>query len=344
MVYEMPRLRLLAVVLGLLSCAGVQPALSTATPSPVVARYGGRAIRQAEVDQRAAEEREKLEERLYELRAETAEQLALETLVKEAAAKEGQGLSADDWLDREVARGAVEPTEKELEALFERAKDRLGPEVRFEDVRPQLRGAVAQEQKAGRARKLFERLKKEAGYELVLEPPLRTKRHVEALGPSRGAAEARVTIIEFADFQCPYCGRAAEVMEELLQAYEGRVRLVFRHFPLSFHPLASKAAEASACADEQGRFWEFHDALFESRALEPEALQAQAGRLGLDLERFAGCLDSGKTADVVRRDLAAGQQAGVTGTPAFFINGVFLSGAQPAEAFRRVIDRALATP
>jgi protein-disulfide isomerase len=320
-------------------CATAQPALHTTEPSPVIARYGDRLIRQAEVDAKAADELKKLEEQLYELRTETAERMVLEALVETAAKKEG--LTPDAWLEGHVSAGATEPTEAQMRTLFERAKGRLGPEVTFDDVRPQLKQAVDQEERAKRARLLFAGLKKEAGFELVAKPPVRPRKHVEAVGPSRGEATAKVTIVEFADFECPFCGRAMEVLDRVLAAYPGQVRLVFRHFPLSLHPHAPKAAEASACADEQGHFWAFHDSLFESQALDVDALKAQAGRLGLDADRFEQCLDSGKMAPVVQKDLAAGQRAGVSGTPAFFINGVMLSGAQPLEAFRRVIEEEL---
>jgi protein-disulfide isomerase len=176
--------------------------------------------------------------------------------------------------------------------------------------------------------------------EALVAPP-RLRKSVEAIGPSRGSAQAAVTIVEFADFQCPYCSRAAATIEKVLAAYDGKVRLVFRHFPLSFHDKAPKAAEAGACADEQGKFWEMHDALFGSQELEPDALKAQARRLGLDAAKFEECLDSGRMAALVKRDLVAGQKAGVTGTPAFFINGRVLSGAQPEDAFHRVIDQEL---
>lgn len=324
---------------SIMACATAQPALNTVEPSPVIARFGDRLIRQGEVDAKAADEVKKIEEQLYELRTETAERMALELLVEAAAKKEG--LSADAWLEGQVSAGATEPTETQIRAVFDRAKGRLGAEVTFEDVRPQLRQAVDQEERAKRAQLVFARLKKDAGFELVATPPLRPRKHVEAVGPSRGASTAKVTIVEFADFECPFCGRVLEVLDRVLAMYPGQVRLVFRHFPLSMHPRAPKAAEASACAGEQGRFWEFHDSLFESQALEGDALKAQAARLGLDAERFEQCLDSGKMAPVVQRDMAAGRQAGVSGTPAFFVNGVVLSGAQPLEAFRRAIDQEL---
>jgi len=324
------------------SCATIAGSTGSgaAGPSPVVASYGDKVIRQAEVDAKAADELTKLQEQIYELRVETAERIALEALVAEAAKKDGK--SEDEWLSGKLEGGASQPTEADLRRLFEQVKGRLPEGVGYEDVKPQLAQAVAREAKSKRAQELFERLKKDAGFTIALVAPARTRKNVEAIGPAKGASQAPVTIVEFADFQCPYCSRAADTVARVMAAYEGKVRLVFRHFPLSFHEKAPKAAEAGACADEQGKFWALHDALFESQALEPESLKMQAQRLGLDAAKFDSCLDSGRMAALVKRDLAAGQKAGVTGTPAFFINGRLLSGAQPEDEFRKIIDQELA--
>ncbi|MEW6435194.1 MAG: DsbA family protein [Myxococcota bacterium] len=308
-------------------------------PSPVVATYGDRVIRQAEVDARAADELVKLQEQIYDLRVETAERIALEALVAEAAKKDGK--SDDEWLSAKLEEGLPPPAEADMKRLYEQVKGRLPDGVGYDDVKPQLAQAVSRELKAKRAAEVFDQLKKDAKFTLALEAPARLRKSVEAIGPAKGDEKAAITIVEFADFQCPYCSRAAATLDKVLAGYQGKVRLVFRHFPLSFHEKAPKAAEAGACADEQGKFWAMHDALFESQELEPEALKAQAQALGLDSKKFDDCLDSGRTAALVKRDMAAGQKAGVTGTPAFFINGRVLSGAQPEDEFRKVIDQEL---
>jgi protein-disulfide isomerase len=131
-------------------------------------------------------------------------------------------------------------------------------------------------------------------------------------------------------------------VDGLMKEYEGKVRLVFRHFPLEFHQQAPKAAEASMCAQEQGKFWEYHDKLFENQQqLADDALKSYAQQLGLDQAKFDECLASGKHAAQVKADTEAGKKLGVSGTPAFFINGVMLSGAQPAEEFKSIIDQEL---
>ncbi|GMU59866.1 MAG: hypothetical protein AMXMBFR34_16290 [Myxococcaceae bacterium] len=336
-------MRLLAFVVLVVSsgCATTSASSAgTSGPSPVVATYADKVIRQAEVDAKGADELLKLQEQIYELRVEMAERIALEVLVSAAAKKDGK--SDDTWLEEKLEKGAPDPSDEEMRRLFEQVKGRLPDGVAFEEVKPQLAQAVARESKAKRAQELFEQLKKEAGFTVALEAPPRPRKTVEAIGPSKGSDKAAVTIVEFADFQCPYCSRAAATVERVMAGYEGRVRLVFRHFPLSFHEKAPKAAEAGACADEQGKFWALHDALFESQELEPEAMKLQAQRLGLDAAKFDSCLDSGRTAALVKRDLTAGQKAGVTGTPAFFINGRMLSGARPEDEFKKVIDEELA--
>ena len=214
--------------------------------------------------------------------------------------------------------------------------------VGYDDVKPEIRKAVQREERTRKAREVFGQLKREAGFTLVLEGPARPRKSVDASGPSRGNALAKIVIVEFADFECHFCAKAHETVMSVLKAYGEKVRLVFRHYPLSFHPRAPKAAEATACADEQGKFWELHDALFESQELDDDSLKMQAKRAGVDSTQFASCLDSGRTAALVKKDMAAGQLVGVSGTPAFFINGFMLSGAQPEEAFRKVIDAELA--
>jgi len=164
--------------------------------------------------------------------------------------------------------------------------------------------------------------------------------------PVRGDSNAKVTIVEFSDFQCPFCAKAYPTVKQTLETYSGKVRLVYRDFPLSStHPLAQKAAEASECAEEQGKFWEYHDKLFESQAewagKGAEQFKKYAQDLGLDAEKFNACLDSDKYREEVLKDLGDGQKLGVTGTPTFFINGKMLVGAQPFEAFKQIIEEEL---
>ena len=187
---------------------------------------------------------------------------------------------------------------------------------------------------------VVEDLRKQAGVQVLLRAP---KIQVAAEGPSRGPANAKVTIVEFSDFQCPFCSKAKKTVDEVMAKYDGKVRLVFRDFPLDFHDKAQKASEAGQCANDQGKFWAMHDWMFDNQqSLDVDALKGAAKTLGLDSAKFDECLTSGKHAELVKKNLKAGQEAGVRGTPAFFINGSFLNGAQPLEKFVAEIDRALA--
>jgi len=159
----------------------------------------------------------------------------------------------------------------------------------------------------------------------------------------RGDFNALITLVEFSDFECPFCERHYPIMNKILSDYKGKVRLVYKHFPLSFHANAQKAAEASECADEQEKFWEYHDKLFENQAggYSSDKFKKWAKDLGLNNEKFNDCLDSGKYAQKVQADFQEGQQKGVNGTPATFVNGQLVSGALPYESFKQIIDGLL---
>ncbi len=160
----------------------------------------------------------------------------------------------------------------------------------------------------------------------------------------RGPEDAAVTIVEFSDFQCPYCARfQEETLPQILSEYGDQVRFVYRDFPLtSLHANALKAAEASECADDQGKYWEYHDLLFQNQtALDDESLKGYAASLELDAATFDDCLASGKYTQEVAKDLQDGTEAGVQGTPSFFVNGMPIRGAQPYQAFQAAIEAAL---
>lgn len=167
---------------------------------------------------------------------------------------------------------------------------------------------------------------------------------VEDNDPQRGPKEAKVTIVEFSDYQCPFCERFyQQTLPELLKDYGDKVRFAFKDFPLPMHPEAQKAHEAAHCAGDQGKYWEMHDVLFENRSsLSVEALKRYARNIGLSATKFDSCLESGKHEKTVKDDIRAARSVGVNGTPTFFINGERLVGAQPAEAFREKIDAILA--
>jgi protein-disulfide isomerase len=275
--------------------------------------------------------------KLYEVRAGAAENLVAQRLL-DAEAKR-RGVDADTLLESE-ARSRLSVSDADVQRFYDDNKQSFGDRS-FDDMKQQIREHLERRAAPEAARAYVQTLRDAAQVEILVERP---RTQVAATGPARGPADAPVTIIEFSDYQCPFCRRAEPTVAQVLARYEGKVRFVFRHFPLDrIHPLARGASEAAACAAEQGKFWEYHEQLFADDAqLERAGLDAAAERVGLDVAAFAACLDEGKTKALVEADVTEGEAAGVTGTPAFFINGIPLRGAVPLEEFQKVIDAELA--
>ncbi len=163
--------------------------------------------------------------------------------------------------------------------------------------------------------------------------------------PYFGGKNAKVTIIEYSDFECPYCSKAAEVVQQLRKKYGKKIKFAYKQFPLGFHPNAQKAAEASLCANEQDvkYFWKMHDFLFVStKNLKQGVIKDYAKKMGLNMKKFSACLKSNQMADRVKQEMQEAMELGVSSTPAFFVNGRLILGAQPLEAFVDKIDAELA--
>jgi protein-disulfide isomerase len=312
-------------------------------PKTVVAKYNGKTITLGDLEKAPGGDKLfEMEEQRYQLRRQLIDQLVFTDLIKAEAAK--AGMQDEAWMKQQVDAKVTQPSDAEVQAMFDQAKDQMPPGSTLESMRPRIVEFLTRQQKSKLAQEIFDRLEKQANVEVSLAEPKKPKKEVEAKGPSRGPENAKVTIVEFSDFQCPFCGRAHDTVEEVMSAYAGKVRLVFRQFPLEFHENAPKAAEAALCANEQSKFWDYHDLLFKNQQkLKVDDLKAHAASMGLDAGKFNECLDSGRMATAVKEDQAAGAKAGVNGTPAFFINGTMLSGAQPLEEFKKVIDAELAT-
>lgn len=160
--------------------------------------------------------------------------------------------------------------------------------------------------------------------------------------PIKGSDDAIVTIVEWSDFQCPFCNRVTPTLEQIEKEYGDKVRIAFKHMPLSIHPQAMQAHAAAEAAHRQGKFWEMHDRIFANqRDLSEATLERHAREIGLDMERFARDLDDARLKQRIESDLQQASKLGVTGTPSFFINGKYLSGAQPFPNFKRMIDAAI---
>jgi protein-disulfide isomerase len=303
-----------------------------------VATVGGVPITAAELQGRVGDRLLAVKTSEYEMRRDILSDLITERLEKQEA--ERRGISVEALLAAEVDAKVAPVTEQEKRMHYEAIKARAGNRPAAQ-VMADIEQALKEQRHDERLAAFASELQTKAGVQVLLDPP--RARSVPGDDPALGPASAPVTIVEFSDFQCPYCAHAAPTLKRIRESYGDRVRLVYRDFPLSFHPDAEKAAEAASCAGEQGKFWEMHDRIFERQSRITVAdLKGYAGELGLNAAAFAECLDSGRQAAKTRVDFEAGRAIGVTGTPAFLINGRLLTGAQPFDRFAAVIDDELA--
>ena len=307
---------------------------------PVVAVVNGAGITADEVDLQIRETlfAEKFAgaagaSKLFDARSEAIDDMIQDQLVAQAASK--AGLAEEAWLSQaKEALPAV--SDEEVTAFFEENKSRLGTDPQLDQFADRIRTYLMTQQEE----KVYQQLYEAAEIQITLE---RERTQIAGTGASMGPENAPITIIEFSDFQCPYCARVVPTLKKIRDTYPESVRVVFRHLPLNFHSQAKLAAQASVCADDQDQFWAFHDKLFEDQKnMGREKLVAYATELELDLPAFESCLDSPETVARVDADLAAAAEVGATGTPAFYVNGIMLSGAQPFENFQAVIEDELA--
>ena len=319
--------------------AGMDPTTKVAEVDGQPVTYGdlqndhevGAKLRQAEV---------KALTDLYDQRRGLLDEMISRRLLEEEA--KAKGKTVEQWYQTEYVTSVPEPSDAEAKAFYEEHKAQVPQGQTFDDLKDRIKQAVRQQKLREGMGKVLDDLKSRHHVQVSLQAPDLPRIDVEAKGPSRGPTNAPVTIVEFSDFQCPYCGREYPVIERLMKEYDGKLRLVFRHYPLDFHPFAQKAAEAGACAQEQGKFWELHDKMFTNQGkLAVADLKGYAKLLGMDAPKFDKCLDSGEKKALVDDDLKAGSAAGVNGTPAFFINGIFVNGAQPYEHMKQAVDREL---
>lgn len=335
----------LCLVVGLSACSRTSAQQPKAlAPTDIVATVGSRSITVAELDEKALQQPTgnfgamKLSQAIYEARRVTLLQMVDDTLIDQDA--KARGMERAAVVQQEITAKVPAVTDADVSTWYEQNKARLQG-ASLDQVRVAIRGYLTQ-QRTGEVRQAYvDRLRSKAAVRIALEPPRQAFAKVDR--PTQGPANAPVEIIEFSDFQCPYCEAAFPTVKKVLGAYGDRIHFVYRHFPLTMHPQARPAAEASQCAAEQGKFWQYHDALFVNQSRLSDAdLKQRAVDLGLNASQFNACVDSRKYQKEVDVDLKAGEEAGVDGTPAFFINGRLLSGAQPYEAFKQVIDEELA--
>jgi protein-disulfide isomerase len=249
-----------------------------------------------------------------------------------------ENITVDELLKRHVDSQIKEPSEETLRIYFLN----INTDQPYSVVRPKIVERIHSLQQKKYGAEYLKSLREKKKIVVLLEPP----REEVAVGdtPVMGPAAAPVTIVEFADYQCPYCRAVEPTLNQLREQYKDKIRYSYRDFPLPMHPYAEKAAEASRCAGEQGQFWPYHDRIFtgDAESLSDSNLRSTAAALKLDSDKFGKCLDSGKEQAAVEKDLDQGKNLGVSGTPSFFINGYYVSGAISYDDLRELVDQQLA--
>jgi protein-disulfide isomerase len=265
----------------------------------------------------------------------------LESRLIELEAKK-RGIQPNDLINQEIKSKITPVTDQEVEAF---GKDKNIPKDQMAKLKDRVKQYLANQREADVKKAFAENLKKKYDVKLKIKKPkqaAKVKVEIESDDASRGNKSAKVTVVEFSDFQCPFCKRASTNGSMIYKEYGDKVRFVFKHFPLSFHDKAHRASEAAACMNDQGKFFEYHDKLFENNtALDDADLNKYATEVGGDAKKFADCLNSGKFKAKVDKNLMDGQRYGVSGAPTYFINGVMVVGAVPYTEIKQAIDEAM---
>jgi protein-disulfide isomerase len=312
---------LLALGLGVaLSALGVfsTPAIGQ-EGTDVVAEIGGHAVTSDDLLQKQGSKLLQARYKYYVAERDALEQYIDDEVLQAQARKES--VTVDELLKRHVAVSVQEPTEEQLRFYFEGVQT----DETFDIARPKILDTIHSIRMAKAKAAYITELRGQFGVVVELNQP--TGRVEAGNDPRLGVEKAPVQVVEFADYECPYCQKVNDDLRRLHEQFGDRVSLVYKDYPLPMHQFAERAAEAARCAGVQGKFWEFHDSLFETKKLQVSDLKAEARTLKLDTARFDQCLDSGEQAEIIRKDVLEGQKLGLTGTPSFFVNGHFMSGA-----------------
>lgn len=321
------------VVIATTACAA--PLAPETAESVVVARVGDVEITTADLEEEAGPALMKIRQQMYDEKMRVLEGMIFDRLTEDAAKQ--AGIPKEQWIKDNLV--VPEPSEAQIAQVMAQYRSRLAKDD--DEARKQVVDYLKQQGGQQAAMALRQQLAAKAGVEILLDPP-RVEVTVSERNPSRGPADAPVVIVEYTDFQCPFCGRVQPTLEAIKDRYGDSVRFVFKNMPLSFHDQAQFAAEAALCAGEQDAFWPIHDWLFANHsAISRDAVLAHAEEQGLDVVALTACLDEGRFTADIAADVKEAQSFGITGTPGFVVNGRILTGAQPLDAFVKVIDAEL---
>jgi len=304
----------------------------------IVAKVGGEAVTAEELAEAVKPDMQKIEMKVYQIEKRALDSLIDQKLVLQAAKKRGQ--NREEYIKSMINDRVQMPTDDEIKAVYDARRGNTEFEEPLEGMKDRIANYLVQTQQAKLEQDLISKLRSEVDVKIMLDVPRIDVPLRDA--PMLGAKDAKVTFVEFSDYQCPFSGRVHDTVWQLIEKYKDNIKYVYRDFPLSFHRDAQKAHEAAHCAGDQDKYFEYNKILFANQKdLGLKDLKKYAVDLNLDPKEFNKCLDEGKYTPMVKESLEDGQAAGVSGTPAFFINGILISGAQPIESFTEVIDAEL---
>ena len=337
----MKRISLWLPMLLLVACgkAGQPPSVdAAAVPAGApLAILNGQPITDEEIRKVVGGRLSQAEMGLYEAREDGIHQVIENRLLEAEAAK--RGITREQLLEKEV-NSRIKIGDSEIQKFYNEKKGQMGGK-KLGEVKGQITAFLSREASQKLYDKMVGTLKKKADLAILIQPPKVEFNVGDA--PSIGPRDAPVLLVEFTDYQCPFCSRARPTINQVLDTYKGKVRYALKDFPLSFHRESFKAHEAAHCAGEQGKYWDLNKKIWENqKSIKLEDLKKYAQEIRLNTQKFNQCLDEGKFSERVRTSLEEGQAVGVSGTPAFFINGRMISGARPFENFKEIIDAELA--
>jgi predicted DsbA family dithiol-disulfide isomerase len=309
--------------------------LQQKSPPEVLAIVDGKILTRAELESKEAAKLLPARDQYYKAQREALDRLIDDALLEMQAQREN--LTVPQLLEKHVTSKVKDPTDDQLEVYYEGVQT----DQPFAAVRDKILETIRQRRIANARKEYLNSLRNQANLEVLLASP-----SVDVAlgdGPTRGTPNSPVLLIEFADYECPYCQKINADLKKLEAEYSGKVLFAFKDYPLPMHKHAQKASEAARCAGRQDKYWEYHDLLFEKGSgLEISQLRDYARTLKLDTAKFDQCLDSDETAPAVKKDQEQGQKLGLTGTPSFFVNGHFFSGAATYAMLREIVDQQLA--
>jgi len=280
------------------------------------------------------------EQKLYELKLNQVKSMLLERLIK--AHPFSKGMTPDAFLKKYVIKDP-QVTSQEIEMFIKQNK--IPAEKINDELKVKVKNYILKEKESKKIAVWFAQQSLEHGVVINLKKPHRPRVSIPIdNAPTLGNPNAKVTIVEYSDFQCPYCAKAEGTVKELQKNYGDQIKIVYKQYPLGFHKDAFKAAEASLCAHEQSNeyFWKLHDYMLANpRKLSTTSLKNKSPDFGINKNQFSKCLDSGKYTERVNQEIAEGNRLGVQATPMFFVNGIVVRGAQPYQVFAKIIDEEL---